>query len=98
MLRNLVDNALKYSPAGSEISISVKDGKLAVCNSNTAVPEERLKHLCERFYRPSGQKTDGSGLGLAIVSEIAAVHGCCTDCANTPNGFCVTVYRKKNLS
>lgn len=98
MLRNLVDNALKYSPAGSEISISVKDEKLAVCNSNTAVPEERLKHLCERFYRPSGQKTDGSGLGLAIVSEIAAVHGCCTDCANTPNGFCVTVYRKKNSS
>lgn len=91
LLRNLIDNALKYSPENAKITVSVKDGKLSVCNSDTVVAPDRLEHLCERFYRPAGQTVNGSGLGLAIVSEIAAVYGCKTQCANTDKGFCVTV-------
>lgn len=91
LLRNLIDNALKYSPENAKITVSIKDGKLSVCNSDTVVAPDRLEHLCERFYRPAGQTVNGSGLGLAIVSEIAAVYGCKTQCANTDKGFCVTV-------
>ena len=91
MLRNLVDNAVKYSPNGATVIIAVKDGAVSVCNSDTVVAPEQLKCLGQRFYRPAGQKVDGSGLGLSIVLKIASVYHCQTDFANTPNGFCVTI-------
>lgn len=91
MLRNLVDNAVKYSPNGATVIITVKDGAVSVCNSGTTVAPEQLKCLGQRFYRPAGQKIDGSGLGLSIVSKIASVYRCQTDFANTANGFCVTI-------
>lgn len=91
MLRNLVDNAVKYSPAGANVAITIKDGELSVFNSDITVDPEQLKHLGERFYRPAGQKIDGSGLGLSIVAKIASVYHCRTDCANTRDGFCVTI-------
>lgn len=91
MLRNLVDNAVKYSPVSATVTITVTDGKISVCNSDTTVAPEQLKHLGQRFYRPAGQKIDGSGLGLSIITKIASVYRCRTDYANTANGFCVTI-------
>lgn len=78
----LLDNALKYSPEGSPIRLSVtkhtKQIKLAVCNvSLLPLPEGNLNRLFERFYRtdPSrNSQTGGHGIGLSIASAIAAAH------------------------
>ena len=78
----LLDNALKYSPEGSPIRLSVtkhtKQIKLAVCNvSLLPLPEGNLNRLFECFYRtdPSrNSQTGGHGIGLSIASAIAAAH------------------------
>ena len=91
MIKNLIDNAIKYSPQGAEIFIRLKDKELTVLNTNTTVASDHLKHLGERFYRPAGQKEQGSGLGLSIISKIASVYDCKTEYKNTAEGFCVTI-------
>jgi len=92
MLRNLVDNAVKYSPNGAKIEIRLNNQSLSVCNSGIKVDEKQLSKLGQRFYRPSGQTTKGSGLGLSIVSKIAAIHYCQVKFANTKTGFCVSIF------
>ncbi len=92
MLRNLMDNAVKYSPSGAKIEIKLNNQSLSVCNSGIKVDEKQLSKLGQRFYRPSGQKTKGSGLGLSIVSKIAAIHHCQIKFANTKTGFCVSIF------
>lgn len=91
MIKNLIDNAIKYSPQGAEIIIRLKDKELTVLNTQTTVSPDHLKHLGERFYRPAGQKEQGSGLGLSIISKIASVYHCKTEYKNTAEGFCVTL-------
>jgi two-component system sensor histidine kinase QseC len=79
LLRNLLDNALRYSPHGASIlaSISVQaDGVLLrVQDSGPGMSEEQLSHLGERFYRVLGSEQPGSGLGWSIVRRIALAHG-----------------------
>ena len=96
MLRNLVDNAVKYSPCGAVITITIEDEKISVCNSDVSVPPEQLTHLGQRFYRPAGQKIEGSGLGLSIIAKIASIYHCRADCTNTSDGFCVTILPQTN--
>ena len=73
--RNLVENALKHTPAGTNVSVEAAwiDGKacLRVRDNGPGVPERDREHLFERFYRADGGKASGSGLGLAIASELA---------------------------
>ena len=95
LLRNLIDNAVKYSPEGAKVTLTIQNGRIRVCNSETTVDEEQICHLGQRFYRPAGQKTTGSGLGLSIIGKIAALYGCRIEFANTPEGFCVTVFSGK---
>ena len=76
LLRNLLDNAIRYSQRGSKIKIEFTDGRLKVSNNGASLDKKHLPHLGERFFRPAGQKAGGSGLGLSIVKRIAAQHGC----------------------
>lgn len=91
MLRNLLDNAIKYSPMAAKVNILVKNGCLEVINSDTKIDEQNIIHLNERFFRPSGQSVSGSGLGLSIVESIAKVYKCNMSFGNISTGFRVVV-------
>lgn len=91
LLRNLLDNALRYSPPGENIFIKIKDDTLSVTNTGVKVAEEYLPRLSERFFRPPGQTQSGSGLGLSIVERIARLHECSCTFENNTQGFCVTI-------
>lgn len=75
MVRNLLDNALRYSPSGSIINVQLNARALTVDDNGPGVSEEQLARLGERFWRPPGQTQTGSGLGLSIVKNIAQLHG-----------------------
>jgi two-component system sensor histidine kinase KdpD len=78
-LRQLLDNAVKYSPATSAIEIAARVGDridLSVRNSGPPIPPREQPHLGERFYRGSAaRQVPGTGMGLAIVRQIAEAHG-----------------------
>ncbi|GAB3649595.1 ATP-binding protein [Ramlibacter alkalitolerans] len=75
ILRNLLDNAIKYTPAGGRIDIGIgRDAQgawLAVDDSGPGVPEADRERVFDRFYRVPGTDAAGSGLGLAIVRTVA---------------------------
>jgi two-component system sensor histidine kinase TctE len=75
---NLVDNALKYTPAGGTVTVSIGeiDGKpyLRVEDTGPGIPESERRLVRQRFYRLPNSKGHGSGLGLAIVDEIAQLY------------------------
>jgi two-component system, OmpR family, sensor histidine kinase MprB len=73
---NLLDNAVKYSPAGAPIEVTVRDGEVVVADHGPGVAEEDLARIFDRFYRAAGARSKpGAGLGLAIVREAAEAHG-----------------------
>jgi two-component system sensor histidine kinase KdpD len=78
-LRQLLDNALKYSPATSTIEIdATRNGhvQIAVRNSGPPIPAQEQRRIFDRFYRGAyAKQVPGSGMGLAIVKQIAQVHG-----------------------
>jgi signal transduction histidine kinase len=77
-LRQLLDNAVKYSPSSSAIEVAATGGRtveIAVRNSGTPIPEREQARLFERFYRGShAGRLPGSGMGLAIVRQVAEAH------------------------
>ncbi|WP_293797470.1 quorum sensing histidine kinase QseC [uncultured Pantoea sp.] len=75
MVRNLLDNALRYSPSGSTIDVQLNVRAITVDDNGPGVSDEQLARLGERFWRPPGQAQTGSGLGLSIVKNIAQLHG-----------------------
>jgi two-component system, OmpR family, sensor histidine kinase KdpD len=78
-LRQLLDNAVKYSPPTSTIRIAATGNgsiDISVRNSGSTVPEREQSRLFERFYRGTGAgHVPGTGMGLAIVQQIAQAHG-----------------------
>jgi two-component system, OmpR family, sensor kinase len=80
VLTNLAQNALKYTPAGGQVAISIVPGdgavRLPVADTGPGIPAEHIPHLFDRFYRVEKSRsrgTGGVGLGLAIAAEAARV-------------------------
>lgn len=93
LLRNLLDNAVRYSPEDTCITIEFSDDGMTVSNSGVVLEEKHMRHLGERFFRPAGQKVQGSGLGLSIVEKIAGLHGCSVRYENIDDIFKVIISR-----
>jgi two-component system, OmpR family, sensor histidine kinase TctE len=79
MVVNLVDNALRYTPKGGTVAVSLDRSsdsvRLRVQDSGPGIPAEERTRVFERFYRVLGSGTEGNGLGLAIVHEIVTGAG-----------------------
>lgn len=75
LVRNLLDNAIRYSPPGSVVNVTLNANGFTVRDNGPGVTPDALARIGERFYRPPGQSVTGSGLGLSIVRRIATLHG-----------------------
>jgi two-component system OmpR family sensor kinase len=80
LLRNLLENALRYTPAGGQVLCRwYADAEcqrvLSVEDSGPGIAPEERERVLDRFYRVPGTTAHGSGLGLAIVSAVARQHG-----------------------
>ena len=84
---NLVDNALKWSPPGGTVELTLEAGELTVRDQGPGFADADVGHVFERFYRAEDARgMPGSGLGLAIVSQAAEAHGGHAEAANAPGG------------
>jgi two-component system OmpR family sensor kinase len=90
VLINLIDNALRLSPAGAEVEVALEAGEdtatVTVRDRGPGIPAEALGRIFDRFYRAAAHARTGTGLGLAISREIARAHGGDVTAANEPGG------------
>lgn len=101
LVKNLLDNACKYTPAGGHVHASVSEDSrgvtLEVEDSGPGVPEEQYHRIFDRFYRLGGDRHEstviGCGLGLAIVRHIADLHGASLELRKSSfeNGLAISV-------
>lgn len=80
VLMNLLSNALKYSPAGSEVLVRAWDAgpkvEVTIADQGEGIPEEDIPHIFDRFYRASNRsQAEGLGLGLYITKMLVEAHG-----------------------
>lgn len=89
-LANLIDNALRYTPAGGVVTVRCGSEGAApfieVDDSGPGIPEAQRQNVFERFYRMPGTPGDGCGLGLPIVREIAQLHHAEVELLASPAG------------
>ena len=99
LFHNLIDNAVKYTPAGGRVTITLsrKDGcpMCTVADTGIGIPQEHQPHVFERFYRVDkshSRQTGGTGLGLAIVKHVAQIHRAGLTLVSSPErGTAITV-------
>jgi signal transduction histidine kinase len=93
-VRNLVENAVHHTRAGTEVSIAVTpDGSISVADHGPGIEESNRKHIFERFWRGRGVRWSGAGLGLAIVEEIIKAHRGEIEVKDAPGGGAVFVMK-----
>jgi two-component system OmpR family sensor kinase len=90
MIRNLLDNAVRYTPEYGRVQIDLTTAEsaasLLIQDSGTGIPQQELVRVFDRFYRIPGTKPSGSGLGLAIVKAIADLHQATVELNNRATG------------
>lgn len=90
LARNLLDNAVRYAPAGSSIEVALRARpgavELSIADHGPGIPPEERGRVFEGYYRIPGTPGEGSGLGLAIVREIATQHGARIDVSEARDG------------
>jgi len=96
VLNNLLSNALRYTPSGGKIELSLKTDaqavKITIHDNGPGISEQALPHIFERFFRADRSRNrseGGSGLGLAIALQIAELHGGRLTADNAPQGGAV---------
>jgi signal transduction histidine kinase len=86
LLKNLVENAIDFSPPDSEVTVRLDERGLRVDDRGPGIAAEHRAQVFERFWRAPGQSRPGSGLGLALVREIAVAHGWAVSCGEAVGG------------
>jgi NtrC-family two-component system sensor histidine kinase KinB len=85
---NLLDNALRFTPAGGRVTVAASTDaqglRFSVEDNGPGVEPEHLPHLFDKFYRAPGQAAMGAGLGLAIAKEIVEAHGGAMEARSEP--------------
>jgi two-component system sensor histidine kinase QseC len=79
LVRNLLDNAIRYTPAGGHIVVTIRAlensaHQFEICDNGPGVPDEHFAQMGQRFSRFSPAQAEGVGLGLSIVLRIAEIH------------------------
>jgi signal transduction histidine kinase len=94
-MRNLLDNAVRYSPPGTAVHVRVDQrgnrAFIAVADEGPGVPAGERELLGRRFHRLLGTQVAGTGLGLSIVTRIAQIHEAAIEFAETAPGIGLTV-------
>jgi two-component system, OmpR family, sensor histidine kinase MprB len=84
---NLLDNAVKFSPNGGLITVTMKDQTIVVSDQGPGIADEDLPHVFDRFYRSDlSRNTPGTGLGLSIVAHTINSHGGWVKAGRAPEG------------
>lgn len=91
-LANLVDNAIKYTPPGGQVTVSLKPNEIRVCDSGIGIPEAEREKVFQRFYRTEQSRTTpGSGLGLSLVQAVTKLHQINVSLQDNRPGLCVSL-------
>jgi signal transduction histidine kinase len=91
-IRNIVENALLYSPRGDEAEVCIgPDGTVSVADHGPGIPDVDRERVFERFWRGKGAAIGGAGLGLSITREIMSRHGGSAGIQDNPDGGTVLV-------
>ena len=90
LIRNLMDNAIRYGGSVAEVSVSVSqktgDAMLSITDGGPGIPAGEIDNIFRRFHRLPGSGSPGAGLGLSIVKKICRIHGAKLDVGQSPGG------------
>ncbi|WP_199099577.1 ATP-binding protein [Dyella sp. ASV21] len=90
LLRNLLENSLRYVPAGGQIHLAIAqsalEATLEVIDNGPGIPQERRRAVFARFHREAGSRGEGYGLGLSIVARAAGMHRASIELLDAPRG------------